>query len=235
MINTFFMLPIINENVLQIGNATIQLSIIHIMYRTILYLCSKQITFRYPGEVANRLTCIAWQCWTVSLCIRNLIKEDWNLYPSPWAFYMENQFIAYFLYDIIVLLSSPRGRKQYIFFIHHFISLFIAMVNRVVPSGNHFSHHSLMILLESSTPLLNATKIIEEVSPHSLTTFLIKQITRKIYGITRILLFVPWLIYYGCYHYENKWNYNGLMCCLGLILYASTKWFKIINSVKQKV
>jgi hypothetical protein len=212
----------------QIGTATIQLFSFDVLYRIILFLFSSKVTFRYPNEVANRLTCVTWQTWTVYLCIYNLLYESWKYYPSAPSLFTGNQFLSYFIYDTIILLSSARGRKQYIFFIHHFISLFIGIVDRMVPSGTHFTQHSLMILLECTTPLLNLSKIIEEISPNSNGTRMIKTVTKWMYGLSRIVLYTPWLLNYILFHYQNKWNYHGITASLLLIFYASIKWFIVM-------
>ena len=62
--------------------------------------------FRYPNEISNRMVCIIWQTWTVSLSISNLITEPWYQPSSDNTLYMENQMIAYFIYDLVILTST---------------------------------------------------------------------------------------------------------------------------------
>lgn len=193
-----------------------------VIFRGLLWL--QPFKFRYPYEVSNSMVCVLLQIWAVYLSSCNLLTETWLNKPSPSTIYMENQMIAYFIYDSIILFSTKRGRAQTIFFIHHFISLLIAFSNRFSDSGTNFISNSFIVLLESAPPLLNFSKIIKEIYPeHKLYYF--KLCSKYLFGCTRILCFIPWILYYIIFQYQYKLSSNLMVgSCVALLL-GSIKWF----------
>ena len=206
----------------QVKTSICYLLSLDVMFRGVLWL--QPFRFRYPNEISNRLACIVWQIWAVYLSYRNLIKESWVDKPSASTIYMENQMIAYFIYDLMILSSTPRGRKQTVFYIHHFVSLLIAFSNRFSNSGTNFISNSFIVLLESAPPLLSFSKILEEIYPtHAFYYF--KLCIKYLFGYTRILLFVPWLLHYISYHYQFNLNKNLMVGSCLMLLMGSVKWF----------
>jgi hypothetical protein len=209
----------------QVKTGVFHLLSIDLIYRFILWVIRNRLSFRHPNEIANRMTCITWQTWAVLLASRNLLVESWSMVQSPWTLYMENQMISFFIYDLIVLTSTQRGRRQTLFYIHHFISLAISFVNRIQPSGDHFINNSIIVMLESASPFLNLTKIMEEIRPNSEMTRSVSLFTKRFYGYTRVVFFAPWIMLFVLKYYRFAWNYNIILSSLVLIFSASVKWF----------
>lgn len=216
-------------HLLQIKNAIMYLFSLDIGYRYLLYKVLPNTIFKYPSEVANRMVCITWLSWSVFLSYRNLIMEPWTSINSPWTIYMENQMISYFLYDLVILSSTVRGRKQFIFFIHHFISLSFPIINRYEPLGDHFINNSIIAMLELASPLLNLNKIMEECAPHHSFTRSLYSFTRILYLISRVLCFGPWILYYIHTHYHFELKYNITVTCLLTLFLGSIHWFRMMN------
>jgi hypothetical protein len=215
-------------HLVQIKNAIIYLFSLDISYRYLLYKVLPISLFRYPSEVANRMVCITWLSWCLFLSYRNLIMEPWASINSPWTVYMENQMISYFLYDLVILSSTARGRKQFIFFIHHFISLLVPIINRYQPLGDNFINNSVIAILELASPFLNLSKIVTEFAPHHYFTRYLNSFTRILYLFSRIVCFGPWIIYYihTYYHFELKYN---ITVTIELILFlGSIQWFRMM-------
>ena len=205
---------------IQVYSALFYLFSLEVAFRGIIHK-HFDLTFRYPNEISNRMVCVLWQTWTVSLSIMNLFTEQWNHLPSYHTLYMENQMIAYFIYDLMILMSSQRGRKQIIFFIHHFISLLIAYLNRTSNNGTNFNSNSFILLLEMTTPLLNLTKIMEEMK---LIVPSLTYLTRNLYAFTRIYCFSPWIVYYLFNMTNTYTNWITLMSSVSILL-GSIKWY----------
>ena len=187
-------------------------------------------SFRHPTEISNRMVCVVWQIWTVSLSISNLITEPWNMQPSYHTLYMENQMISYFIYDLIILTSTKRGRKQIIFYVHHFISLLIAYLNRSSNQGTNFISNSYIILLEITTPLLNLSKIMEEI----IYVPYLNYFTIQLYLFSRIYCFFPWIVYYIMFHFQYSIsNYIILFSSMALLL-GSIKWYSNMKLILEK-
>ncbi len=209
----------------QVKTGVLYLFFLDLMYRGVLWMLKNRVSLRYPNETANRMVCITWQTWAVLLAFRNLLVESWQTVQSPCTLYMENQMISFFLYDLIILTSTARGRRQTLFYIHHFISLVIAFGNRIKPSGDHFINNSIIVILESASPFLNLTKIMEEIYPNSSLTQYISLFTKRLYGYTRIICFAPWILLYALKYYRFEWNYTIMLSSMILIFSASVKWF----------
>jgi TLC domain len=205
----------------QVSTCLCYLLSLDVMYRGVLWL--QPFKIRYPNEMSNNMVCVSLQLWAVYLSVRNLITEPWLEKPSVSTMYMENQMIAYFIYDLLILSSTARGRKQTIFFIHHIVSLLIAFSNRLSNSGTNFISNSFIVLLESTPPLLNFSKIMKEISPQQL--YYLNFCAKYLFGFTRILCFIPWLLYYVIYQYQYQLNNNLMVGSCLVILMGSIKWF----------
>ena len=190
-------------------------------------------SFRYPSDISNRLTCITHIIFTVCYSVRNMLNEPWNKEPTYHSQFIIHSMIAYFLYDLLVLFSTERGRKQTVFLIHHAVSLLFLFTNRIQPSGDNIMFNSVTFLLESPTPLLNTMKIIEELIPNSYFYVAFYISTTLYYGLSRILLFVPYIVMYVQHYFTLKWNHVITLSTFLLLLYASTKWF--IMMIHKKV
>lgn len=211
---------------IQIKQALFYLFSLDLGFNYLVYEFRDIAPFKHRSEVANRLVCITWLSWTVGLCYRTLLVEPWNLVKSPWTLFMQDQLISYFIYDLVILCSTERGRKQTVFFIHHFISLMMCFIN---PIGDNFSNNSFIGLLELASPLLNINAIMKEYAPHHWLTRYLYSFTRVLYFFTRILCFAPWIMYYIHYHYQWKLNDTIMLGSMFTIFLASVKWFKMMK------
>jgi len=154
-----------------------------------------------------------------------MIYEPWNETPTYHSQFIIHSMIAYFLYDLLVLFSTERGRKQTIFLIHHAVSLLFLLTNRIEACGDNIMFNSVTFLLESPSPLLNIIKIIEEIKPNSYLYVALYMYTTLYYGLCRVFLFFPYIIMYVQHYFTFKWNHIITLSTFMLLLYASTKWY----------
>lgn len=202
---------------------------------TILY-CSDRIMrkkckmFRYPIETANRMVCSGFQCFILYYVLNNLYTGHCNgtlLQNSlqPKTIWASDYMAGYFLYDLLILFSSERGRKQYLFIVHHLISLIIYGVNKIHPCGNDVLNNSIILLLELSTPWMNVWKIYKEIDSKSFLTKTLFLVTRFLFGISRMGFMTMWLLYYMWSQYQFKWNHTLNLTGFLAVYVASIKWY----------
>lgn len=207
-----------------ISESTIGLTIIENIARV---TCS---SFRYPREIANLLTCAMFQCFIVWCCYYNLVTIEPNSNGSvtlhPVTVRMESHIAGYFLYDLLFLLSSERGRKNILFVIHHLISLFIFGVNRYYPCGNDLLNNSVILLLESPSAFINLWKINREINPHSIMTYVTHRISVILYYVMRLVGMTFWLFHYSTTTFQWKWNHYLNGGSFATIFIASIAWFR---------
>jgi hypothetical protein len=206
-----------------------------IVCTTILY-CSDRVMrkkckmFRYPIETANRMVCSGFQCFILYYVLNNLYTDHlngtlWKNSIQSNTIYASDYMAGYFIYDLLILFSSARGRKQYVFIIHHLISLLIYGVNKVYPCGNDVLNNSIVLILELANPFMNLWKVYEEIDSTSLITKTLFSITRFLYGVSRMGFMTVWLMYYLWTRYQFNWSHTLNLSGFLAVYVASIKWY----------
>jgi len=202
----------------------VNLCVLDIFYILFLFYFQFMFRFRYPAEISNRMTCMTHLSYIVLYGIRNIFKEPWHLLPTHHTQLLKHQMISYFLYDLLIMFSTSRGRSQFVFIIHHFISLLFIIANLIQPCGDNIMTNSLLVLLEMASPLLHLTKITQELYPRSYLYHLVHYMTIFLYATTRVYGFGTY-IYVYLSHYFDYTLYHGItLSSILLIFYASIKW-----------
>lgn len=186
--------------------------------------------FRYPIETANRMICMGFQFFILYYVLNNLYTYHhngtvWQNSSQPKTVWASDYMAGYFLYDLLILFSSARGRRQYLFIVHHLISLLIYGVNKVYPCGNDVLNNSIILILELSSPWMNLWKICEEINTKSLLTKTLFSITRFLFGLSRMGFMTIWLMYYLRSQYQFKWNHTLNLGGFLTVYVASIKWY----------
>lgn len=194
--------------------------------------------FKYPNETSNRLTCITFQSFILSYICGTLIeysKKDglgWIYHSSlrPETKQMEHYMAGYFIYDIIILMSTSRGRRQVMFLIHHVVSLMIYFINQYYPCGNDVFNNTIILLLECSSPFMNIWKIAEELNPNSIITRTSLFITKITYFISRMIGMTVWLLFYFWKNYKMTMTHSLNATSFVLVYIASIKWYRLLKN-----
>jgi small-conductance mechanosensitive channel len=185
-------------------------------------------SFRYPTEASNRLACTTFQVGYVLACFYGCIMSEPHLMTShvPYSYmqYISHTIAGYFLYDLIFLYHLPEERSQFVFVIHHMISLTIFVINHVSQTAPDRQCYILMFLLECTSPLLNIWNVIREVYPNWKPMSSLVRIIKWSYAMTRLVGMTGWLYWYISY---ATWKWNHIINCTSLLLVytASCYWF----------
>jgi len=183
--------------------------------------------FRHVNEIANRLTCALFQLYISGKTGFNLWNHMQNgtllANSDETTQQAQDAFVAFFLYDLVKLISTSRGRKQTLFLVHHVVSLIVLALNKIHNAGNNGLDNSLILILEAASPLLNIVKIAEEAAPGSLTTRGLQCLTKLAYMFTRQICLFVWLL--AAAHRANASWVNRTMYASFCLVYAvSVKW-----------
>jgi hypothetical protein len=162
-------------------------------------------------------------------------KKDglgWIYHSSlrPETKQMEHYMAGYFIYDIIILMSTSRGRRQVMFLIHHVVSLMIYFINQYYPCGNDVFNNTIILLLECSSPFMNIWKIAEELNPNSIITRTSLSITKITYFISRMIGMTVWLLFYFWKNYKMTMTHSLNATSFVLVYIASIKWYRLLKN-----
>jgi hypothetical protein len=194
--------------------------------------------FRHPNEVSNRLSCIAFQCFILSHICNTLITytlKDGLLFWTHTSLlrsetkHMEHYMAGYFIYDLIILLSTERGRRQKAFLAHHVVSLTIYGVNQYHPCGNDVFNNTIILLLESSSPFMNFWKIAEEINRTGYMTRILFFLTKMTYFMSRMVGMSVWLVFYFMTQYRLTWTHTLNASSFIMVYLASIQWFRMLR------
>lgn len=186
--------------------------------------------FRYPIETANRRVCVGFQCFILYYVMNNLYIDYkngtlWHHSLQPKTIWASDYMAGYFVYDLFILFSSARGRRQYLFVVHHLISLLIYSVNKVYPCGNDLLNNSIILILELANPCMNTWKMYEELYPNAFLTNTLFLTTRFLFGLSRMGFMTLWLFYYLWTQYQFTWNHTLNIGGFLTVYVASIKWY----------
>jgi hypothetical protein len=186
--------------------------------------------FRYPIETSNRMVCIGFQWFILYYVLKNLYTDHlsgtlWKNSLQPKTIWAGDYMAGYFLYDLLILFSSARGRKQYLFIVHHLISVFLCSVNKLYPCGNDVLNNSIILILELSSPWMNLWKICEEIDSKSFLTRFFFLTTRFLFGISRMGFMTLWLMYYLLTQYQFNTSHTLNLGGFLAVYVASIKWY----------
>jgi hypothetical protein len=156
----------------------------------------------------------------------------WISHPTlqPETKQMEHYMAGYFIYDVMVLMSTARGRRQVMFLVHHIVSLTIYVINQYYPCGNDLFNNTIILLLECSSPFMNVWKMAEELDPRSLMTRMSLSITKITYFMSRMVGMTMWLFFYFLKNYKMTWNHTLNATSFVLVYIASIKWYGLLKN-----
>ena len=186
--------------------------------------------FRYPIETANRMVCIGFQLFILYYVLHNLYTDHrnrtlWQHSLTPKTVWASDYMAGYFLYDLLILFSSARGRRQYLFLVHHVISLIIYGVNTCHPCGNDVLNNSIILILELANPFMNLWKMCKEMDSKAVLTKTLFLITRFLFGVSRMGFMTIWLVYYLWSQYQFNWSHTLNLSGFLAVYVASIKWY----------
>lgn len=185
--------------------------------------------FKHPGEVPQLITCSLIHTYIVPLCYYNLynsfLKNELYIVSNN-TLYMEHVLLGYFLYDLLFMIQSSSRKYYTIYIIHHILSIIMTLSLNVYKAGNNISNNLLIILLETSSPFLNISKILNYIDPKSNNSKQLFNISKKLYFYNRIILYGFWICLtpftYNNFTFVYKYCYANLV----FVYFASWKWYK---------
>ena len=187
-------------------------------------------TFKHPNEISNRLTCIVCYVSILFRCVTGM--RDYLFHAAPLELTLQEvlyRLTAFFLYDLMMLCSTARGRKQWVFFTHHVLALGLIALRLYYHDGAASAPLTILsiFLLEFASPGLNVTKILEEASPRSSLTKFVRRLTMVTYAVTRLQL-LPLMLAWYLYNHRTS---TTLMISAGfsILIAASYAWFQTMR------
>ena len=124
-------------------------------------------------------------------------------------------------------MIQSSSRKYYtMYIIHHILSIIISILIITYKAGNDISNNLLVILLETSSPFLNISRILNYINPKSNTNKQLSNISKNLYFYNRVVLYGFWIcltpLTYSSFTYIHKYTYANLI----FVYMASWKWYK---------
>lgn len=168
----------------------------------------------YNGDFTNRIVSI--------LCIINVLRL--SFYSILNNVLLDKIIIhslsRYLLYDMLYMSSSINLIKHNkVFIIHHIITLLMLYISYNLNFGA-----SVIIIFETTSPLLNAIKISEVITPSY--TKSIKVLTKNTYFFFRVLLPPFWIIYKLIEIYDYSWGQTVVFSGVMFLWKVSIFWWK---------
>jgi hypothetical protein len=167
----------------------------------------------YNGDFTNRIVSI--------LCITNVLRLSfysiiYNITDNLVIYFLSR----YLLYDMLYMSSSITLIKHNkVFIIHHIITLLMLYISYNLNFGT-----SVVIIFETTSPLLNIIKISEVITPSY--TKSIKIFTKNTYFFFRVLLPPFWLVYKVFENYDYSWRRNFIFLGVIFLWKVSIFWWK---------
>ena len=199
---------------------------LNILTYDILYVHHRN-RFKHLNEVANRITCSLFQlyliCETSGNLYHHIVAGTTDALPAPETRDAELVLTGYFVYDSLMLLSTPRGRRQTLFLVHHIVSLSVLALNKLYNPGSNGLNNSLILILEAASPLLNLVKIAEEAAPAARITRTLQFLTKVAYIASRQGALLGWLVM-ASQKANATWVHQTIFGAICLVYLLSVKW-----------
>ena len=94
--------------------------------------------------------------------------------------------IGFYLYDMILLATEPRGAFQHMFQVHHALTIALAGYIDLIDTPYRVEVNLIYILLETSSTAINTVYVLKSYGPVPAS---VSTANLAIYGITRIVLY----------------------------------------------
>ena len=147
---------------------------------------------------------------------------------------IDSSLIGYFIYDTCVLLCTRYGRTQYIYFVHHILSIYIINICIAYNIAPLIYTNIMYFLMEIGSCTLNWMKLCNEYKPGRFAdNFRVG--THVIYFTTRCIA-LPLFIYdYTNNIYQPVWHQQITIFMLVLLYILSFDWFlKMTTKIPKK-
>lgn len=136
---------------------------------------------------------------------------------------IDSSLIGYFIYDTCVLLCTRYGRTQYIYFVHHILSIYIINICIAYNIAPLIYTNIMYFLMEIGSCTLNWMKLCNEYNPGVANKC--RNITYCIYFTTRCVALPIFIFDYTNNIYHPIW-YQKITVFMLLLLYVlSVNWF----------
>ena len=149
------------------------------------------------------------------------------MYIQSTTTFLYEMMFGYFVYDLINLFQKPFGRTMYVIQGHHIVTMLFIAYNYLSTPYDSLLYPLLLIILESSSLLLNVTGLLKQmVDPIHYKA--IQFVTVVLYGLSRVVLFPIWIYMFGRHHlihntFDIAIGITIISCIAGNILFAI--WF----------
>ena len=174
------------------------------------------VKMKRPHDTIGKLNAGLYQMCIIGWSAKNVIYSlDSNS--------IDNSLIGYYIYDTISLLMTPYGRKQYIYFLHHMLSVFLIYINITYKVAPDIYPNVLYFLMELSASMLNWMKLCNEYYPKIAVKFQLKTFT--VYIATRMFCFPVFIIDYSINVYQPVWHQQITVGLLFILYVTSINWF----------
>ena len=138
---------------------------------------------------------------------------------------MQNVFLGYLVYDILFMIQSSSRKYYTMYIIHHILSMIISILVITYKAGNDISNNLLVILLETSSPFLNISRILNYINPKSNKSKQLFNISKNLYFYNRIVLYGFWICLtpftYSYFTFVHKYTYANMV----FVYMASYTWY----------
>jgi hypothetical protein len=177
-------------------------------------LQGNNVTMRYPHDTVSKLNAGVYQVIVVSWAL-------YNITFSKQSTLLDESMIGYYIYDILSLLTTQRGRKQYMYFLHHILSIYLINLNILYNVAPHMYTNTLYFTMELSGCAMNWMKLSTEYYPSKK----FKIATYTTYGLTRGVVLPIIIIKYCTCIYQPIFSKNVTVFMLIGMYMLSMNWF----------
>jgi hypothetical protein len=180
------------------------------------------IRMKYPHDVITKLNAGLYQLYIVRWAGYDIIRysTDESIHYS---------LIGYYLYDILYLLMTPYGRKQYLYFIHHILAIYLIHLNISYTLAPMIYSNVLYFSMELSASMINWMKLCNEYYPDMAAQC--RMYTCIVYAMTRMICLPIFIITYSVHIYHPVWQQNIVVGLLLLLYVLSMDWFRKMTKV----
>jgi len=187
------------------------------IYRTLRIF---NIKMKYPIDTVSKLNAGTYQIFIVLWSIYNIYQEMNNKITDRS---IDTSLIGYFVYDTCMLLLTPYGRTQYIYFLHHILSIYIINICITYNIAPPIYTNTIYFLMETGSCTLNWMKLCNKYNPGYANKC--RNITHVIYFTTRCIALPVFIYDYTNNIYQPVWHQQITVFMLVLLYIMSVDWF----------
>ena len=188
------------------------------IYRTLRIF---NIKMKYPIDTVSKLNAGTYQIFIVLWSIYNIYQETNNKITDRS---IDTSLVGYFIYDTCMLLLTPYGRTQYLYFLHHILSIYIVNICITYNIAPPIYTNTMYFLMETGSCTLNWMKLCNEYNPGRFAdNFRVS--TYVIYFTTRCIGLPIFIFDYTNNIYQPVWHQQITVFMLVLLYILSVDWF----------